>query len=347
MIVGVPKEIKNHEYRVGLIPSFVAEIVQAGHEVIVESDAGVGSGFSNDEYLKYGATIVQSSDAVWDRSDFIVKVKEPLRSEYSKIKSRHILFTYLHLASNPELTNVLSQSGAICLAYETVQDANGRLPLLEPMSTIAGRMSILVASNLLQKTNGGSGILPTGMPGVPPANVVILGGGTVGINATDIAHGMHANVTVIDNNISVLRKIDEMFLGQGQTLFSNESNISSSIEKADIFIGSVLIPGKAAPKLVTREMVQNMKKGSVIVDVAIDQGGCLETSRPTTHDDPTYEVNGVISYCVANMPGAYGKTSTIALNNATFPYVKKIADMGIMAALEKDPGLKKALCVFS
>ena len=343
MKVGVVKELKVGEHRVGLIPAFVASLVAQGHEVLVEKNAGIGSGFADDEYRKAGAKIASSADEIWQKSELIVKVKEPIQAEYSLIQPGQILFTYLHLAPNIELTELLLKSGAICIAYETVTDDHGGLPLLAPMSTIAGRMSIFVATNLLQKRFGGSGILPCGVAGVPPSKILILGGGTVGSNAAFIAHGIGADVTVFDNNPNVLSYISEHFNGQVKTVFSTQDNVAKHIGEADIIIGATLIAGASTPKLISKDMLNYMKTGSVLVDVAIDQGGCFETSHPTTHEMPYYSIAGITHYCVTNMPGAYARTATISLNNATYPFVEKLANMGYQRALAEDKNLRNGL----
>lgn len=347
MIIGVLKELKIGENRVGLVPSFVNCLTKQGHEVIVEASAGIGSGFSDEDYLKAGAAVFANPSEIWERADFIVKVKEPVKTEYDKLRENQVLFTYLHLAPNKELTDALMSSGSVCIAYETVTDSFGRLPLLSPMSTIAGRMSIFVASNLLQKQFGGRGVLPCGVPGVMPSKVTILGGGCVGMNAAYIAHGIGADVTVFDNYQPTLDKIHDMFRGQVKTAYSTKSSILDLIVDSDIVIGAALIPGDSTPKIISRDMVKEMKKGSVIIDVSIDQGGCSETSYPTSHEDPYYEVSGVLHYSVTNMPGAYSRTSTISLNNATFPFIEKIANLGYMKALKLDGNLKNGLNVFN
>ncbi len=343
MIIGVLKEVKVGENRVGLIPAFVSTLVKQDHEVIVESTAGDGSGFSDEDYLKAGAVIAENANEVWEKADLIIKVKEPIQSEYDKIRKDQTLFTYFHFAPNVELTDAMINSGAICIAYETVTDNNGKLPLLAPMSAIAGRMSVLVASNLLQKKFGGFGVLPCGVPGVLPSKILILGGGNVGLNAAYIAHGLGADVVVFDNYQPALDRLMNIFKGQVKTAYSTMSNILDHLYDADIVIGAALVVGASTPKLVTRDMLNNMKKGSVIVDVSIDQGGCFETSRPTTHDEPFYEVSGVLHYCVTNMPGAYARTSTISLNNATYPFIEKLANLGIKKALSIDQNLRNGL----
>ncbi|SHJ28763.1 alanine dehydrogenase [Clostridium cavendishii DSM 21758] len=344
MIIGVPKEIKNNENRVGLTPGGVGELVNNGHEVIVETRAGLGSGFTDEQYLKVGAKIAEVNTEVFDKSDIIVKVKEPLREEYDLFKKGQNLYTYLHLAPNRELTEALLKKEVTGIAYETVQLNNGSLPLLVPMSEVAGRMSVQVGANLLEKYRGGMGILLGGVSGVAPAEVVIIGGGVVGTNAAKMALGMGARVTILDVNKSRLMYLDDVFGGRVTTLICNEHNISESTKKADLLIGAVLVMGASAPKLVKEEMVKKMKKGAVIVDVAIDQGGSVETiDRVTTHDNPCYEKHGVVHYSVANMPGAVPRTSTIALESATLPYLLKIANNGVEEALREDHCLLKGL----
>ncbi|TCT09279.1 L-alanine dehydrogenase [Tepidamorphus gemmatus] len=345
MLVGVPKEIKNHEYRVGLVPSSVRELVLHGHKVIVETGAGLGAGQTDADYEAAGAEIVPDADAVYGRADMIVKVKEPLRVERRKLRPGQILFTYLHLAPDPEQTRDLIESGAVCIAYETVTSRAGTLPLLTPMSEVAGRMSVQVGARCLEKEAGGRGVLLGGVPGVPPADVVILGGGVAGTNAALMALGMGASVTVVDRSADVLRRLVAEFGTSIRTVFSTRDSIERLVLGADLVIGTVLVPGAAAPKLVTRQMVSRMKTGSVIVDVAIDQGGCCETSRPTTHSEPTYVVDDVVHYCVTNMPGAVARTSTFALNNVTLPFALALADKGYRAALAEDPHLRAGLNV--
>ncbi len=345
MLIGVPKEIKNHEYRVGLTPAVVRELKANGHSIIVENDCGAGIGLANDQYVSAGAEVVNSAAEIFARADMVVKVKEPQSAECKMLRQGQILFTYLHLAPDPEQTRLLVDSGATCIAYETVTDANNGLPLLAPMSEVAGRMSIQEAAVCLEKSKQGSGVLLGGVPGVEPANVVVIGGGVVGLNAARMAVGLGANVTILDRSIARLKQIDETFDGRIKTLFSTTEAIENQIKTADAVIGAVLIPGAAAPKLVTREMLSLMKKGSVLVDVAIDQGGCFETSRATTHADPTYIVDGIIHYCVANMPGGVARTSTFALNNATMPFVLTLAKKGFKTALMDDVNLRNGLNV--
>src|SRR3954463_15558093 len=343
MIIGVPKEVKNLEFRVGIVPAGVQALVEAGHKVFVEANAGAGSSMPDSEYKKAGAKILQKASDVWKKADMVVKVKEPYGDEPSYFRPNLTLFTYLHLAPIPDLTNELLTKKVTGIAYETVTDKNHTLPLLTPMSEVAGRMSVQVGASYLEKEKGGRGVLLGGVPGVPPATVVIIGGGIVGTHAAKIAMGMGANVTIIDVNLNRLRELDDIFGGRVKTLASNSYSIAEATRKADLVIGGVLIPGAAAPKLVTRKMVSQMKKGAVIVDVAIDQGGCIETARPTTHSDPAYKVDGVVHYCVTNMPGAVPHTSTLALTNATFPYVMRLAKNGAINAIKADNGLKEGV----
>jgi alanine dehydrogenase len=336
MIIGVPREVKNNENRVAATPASVHEFVLHGHTVLVETNAGVGSGYHDDEYASEGAVIVHSPEAVWAEAEMILKVKEPVQSEYGLMRDDQVLFTYLHLAADEPLTRALIDRNVQAIAYETVQLPNRQLPLLTPMSEVAGRMSIQVGATYLQKTNGGKGILLGGVPGVSEAEVVIIGGGVVGTNAAKMALGMGANVTIIDLNVERLRYLDDVLHGRVHTLASSRRNIANALERADLVIGSVLIPGARAPKLVTADMVERMKPGSVMVDVAIDQGGCFETSRPTTHSDPTFVVDDVVHYCVTNMPGAVPRTGTQALTNVTIPYALAIADNGWEQALRDD-----------
>lgn len=346
MIVGVVREIKPQENRVGLTPAGVDALVRAGHRVLVEAGAGEGSGFRDEMYREAGATIVPNASTVWEDSEMIVKVKEPLPSEYKYFRPGLVLFTYLHLAPEPELTKALKESGMVAIAYETVELSNGSLPLLNPMSEVAGRMAVQVGATFLEKPHHGKGILLGGVAGVPPAHVVILGGGTVGTNALKRAVGMGARVTVIDKNLDRLRYLDDVFHGQIETLASNRFNIAAAVASADLLIGAVLIPGARAPRLVTEEMVRSMEPGSVIVDVAVDQGGCVETvDHPTTHQDPIYIKHGVVHYAVANMPGAVPRTSTLALTNATLPYVLALAQKGWIQAVKDDPALAKGVNV--
>jgi len=345
MKIGVPKEIKNHEYRVGLVPASVMELVHHGHEVLIETEAGAGIGMHDRDYEAVGARILPTAENVFEQAEMIVKVKEPQAVERAMLREHHTLFTYLHLAPDPEQAKDLVKSGATCIAYETVTDRNGHLPLLAPMSEVAGRLSIQAGAHCLEKARGGSGILLGGVPGVEPAKVMVIGGGTVGLNATQMAIGMGARVVVLDRSLDVLRYIDANFPSQVETVYSTAGAIERHIRNSDLVIGGVLIPGASAPKLVTREHLGTMRKGSVLVDVAIDQGGCFETSKPTTHADPIYVVDGIVHYCVANMPGAVPRTSTFALNNATLPFVVALADKGPKRAMLDDPHLLQGLNV--
>lgn len=345
MRVGVPKEIKNHEYRVGLTPPSVRELTARGHEVIVETLAGAGIDFSDQDYVDAGARIVADAPTVFAQSDMIVKVKEPQPQEIALLEPRHTLFTYLHLAADKAQAEGLMASGATCIAYETVTSDSRSLPLLKPMSEVAGRMSIQVGAHYLEKEQGGRGVLLGGVPGVAPARVAILGGGVAGINAAQMATGLRADVTIYDINNDRLAELDMHFGSQIKTAYASQAAIAAAVANAHLVIGAVLVPGAAAPRLVTREMLKTMKRGSVLVDIAIDQGGCFETSHATTHDDPVYEVDGVIHYCVANMPGAVARTSTFALNNATLPFAVKLAGMGAEAAMRADAHLANGLNV--
>jgi len=347
VIIGVPKEIKNNEYRVAMAPSGVRALVENGHRVLVQKTAGEGAGISDQEYLESGATLIDSACEVFHQADMIVKVKEPQPCEYTLLNSGQLLFTYLHLAPAPELTAALLKQGVMGVAYETVQLENGGLPLLTPMSEIAGKLSIQVGAHYLQKENGGSGVLLGGVPGVSPGQVVILGGGTVGMNAAKIALGMGADVTLLDINPDRLRHLDDILDGRITLLASNTENIERSLSKADLVVGGVLIPGARAKKLVTRRMIGLLRKGSVMVDVAIDQGGCFETSRPTTFDDPVFTVDGVMQSCVANMPGCVARTSTFALTNTTLPYIIELANRGGLRAMREDTALRRGLNVFN
>jgi alanine dehydrogenase len=342
----VPREIKDSEYRVGLVPSTVRELTRNGHHVIVERSAGLGAGIGDGDYRAVGAEIVAEADQVFGRGELIVKVKEPLPVERKKLRQGQVLFTYLHLAADPEQTAELMASGVIAIAYETVTSPQGTLPLLTPMSEVAGRMAPHVGARCLEKENGGRGVLLGGVPGVPPADVVVLGGGVAGTNAALISAGMGATVTVIDRNPEVLRRVANQLGARVRTVFSTSDAIETLCRRADLVIASVLIPGAAAPKLITAETVKAMKAGSVIVDIAIDQGGCAETSRPTTHSAPTYIVDDVVHYCVTNMPGAVARTSTFALNNVTLPFVLALADKGYRRALGEDPHLRNGLNVY-
>jgi alanine dehydrogenase len=343
MLIGVPKEIKNHEYRVGLIPASVRELVHHGHNVLVETKAGSGIGFDDAAYQAAGATIATSAADIFAKADMIVKVKEPQPVECKMLRKGQLLYTYLHLAPDPEQTEGLIKSGCTAIAYETVTSARGGLPLLAPMSEVAGRMSVQVGAHYLEKAQGGAGILLGGVPGVKAANVVVIGGGISGTHAVRMALGMEAIVTVIDKNLDRLRELDEVFGASLNTIYSTVDAIEQYVIGADLVIGAVLVPGAAAPKLVTRKMIQQMRPGSVVVDIAIDQGGCFETSHATTHADPVYVVDNVTHYCVANMPGAVARTSTIALNNATLPFAVALANKGAKKALADDPHLMNGL----
>ena len=345
MRVGVPKEIKVHEYRVGLTPASVAELTAAGHEVIVETKAGLGIDLTDQDYVDAGARIAADARQVFAESDMIVKVKEPQQSEIALLEPRHTLFTYLHLAADKPQAEGLMKSGATCIAYETVTANDRSLPLLRPMSEVAGRMSIQVGAHYLEKEQGGRGILLGGVPGVPPAKVAILGGGVAGVNAAQMAVGMRADVTIYDISNARLAELDMFFSSQIKTAYASRATIAKAVAESELVIGAVLVPGAAAPKLVTRDMLKTMKRGSVLVDIAIDQGGCFETSRATTHEDPVYEIDGIIHYCVANMPGAVARTSAFALNNATLPFVLRIAGMGAEAAMAADRHLAAGLNV--
>jgi alanine dehydrogenase len=347
VIVGLPKEIKDNEYRVGLTPAGVRALTDAGHRVIVEKNAGEGSGFENGLYERAGATILESADEIWGQGEMIVKVKEPIEPEYPRMREGQLLFTYLHLAPDHKLTEQLLQRKVTGVAYETITDKRGTLPLLTPMSEVAGRMAIQVGAHYLEKMSGGRGILLGGVPGVPAARVVIIGGGVVGTNAAKMAVGLGAHVTIIDNNLERLRELDDIFLSKISTLASSAYMIHDAISEADLIVGAVLVPGAAAPRLVTRSMLKDVPNGAVIVDVAVDQGGCIETTHPTTHSNPTYYVEGVLHYCVANMPGAVPRTSTFALTNATLPYALKLANKGFVAAISSDPGLKAGVNTYN
>jgi alanine dehydrogenase len=345
MRIGVPREIKVHEYRVGLVPAGVRELTAAGHEVLIETGAGMGIGVDDEQFRAAGASIAARAAEVFAYADMIVKVKEPQPVECQMLRSGQVLFTYLHLAADPEQAKGLMKSGATAIAYETVTGRNGSLPLLTPMSEVAGRMSIQVGAACLQKANGGFGVLLGGVPGVPPARVVILGGGVSGPHAAEMAVGLRADTTVVDRSVDRLRELSALFGASLLTAYSTTETIERLVRDADLVVGAVLVAGAAAPKLVTRAMVKTMKPGAVLVDIAIDQGGCFETSHPTTHAEPTFVVDGVIHYCVANMPGAVPRTSTLALTNATLPYVRSLADLGWQAALKRDPGLAQGLNV--
>ncbi|NOQ81731.1 MAG: alanine dehydrogenase [Methylophaga sp.] len=346
MLIGVPKEIKNNEYRVGMTPSGVRELVSHGHQVMVETDAGSAIGLTDVLYQQAGAEIMMSAADIFTKADMIIKVKEPQVQERAMLKSEQILFTYLHLAPDHQQTKDLVASGAVCIAYETVTDENGGLPLLAPMSEVAGRMAIQAGTHALEKTHGGPGILLGGVPGVAPAKVIVLGGGVVGLNAARMAMGLGADVTVIDRSLERLKQLDEQFGPQLKTLYATKDMIERAVARADLVIGAVLVPGATAPKLITREMLSTMKQSAVLIDVAIDQGGCFESSHPTTHDDPTYVEQGIIHYCVANMPGGVARTSTFALTNATLPFIIEIANKGIKQALSDNTYLSQGLNIY-
>ncbi|UCF39240.1 MAG: alanine dehydrogenase [Acidobacteriota bacterium] len=346
MNIGLPREVKDNEYRVGLVPAGILTLTHDGHKVLVERGAGEGSGFSDAEFEDAGAVLIDTADEVWRESEMIIKVKEPVAEEYDRMHDGQIIFGYFHLAPLPELTRVLLQKNVVAVAYETITNDDGHLPLLTPMSEIAGRMATIVGTYYLQKPRGGRGVLLGGVPGVRPALVVVIGGGVVGLNATKMAMGLGAQVSVLDVDVDKLRYFDDLYFGRVETLMSNKLHLAESLRNADLVIGGVLIPGANAPKLVSREMVSNMKPGSVIVDVAVDQGGCCETTRPTTHSDPVYEVDGVLHYCVTNMPGAMPRTSTRALTNVTLPYARTIARDGIDRAATADPHLCNGINVY-
>ncbi|MCC9656689.1 alanine dehydrogenase [Rhodopirellula halodulae] len=343
MIVGVPSEIKTDEYRVGMLPVGVAELTAAGHRVLVQAGAGLGSGLPDHDYLRAGAELVASAEDVYSQAELVVKVKEPQPSEYGLIRSGQIVFTYFHFAASDSLTEAMLESGAMCLAYETLRDASGHLPLLTPMSEVAGRMSIQEGAKFLEKPQMGRGILLGGVPGVAPAHITILGGGIVGANAAKIAAGFQADVAILDVNLDRLRYLDDVMPANVNTLYSDRHNILEQLERADLVIGSVLIPGARAPKLVQAEDLRIMKPGAVVIDVAVDQGGCIETSRPTTHSEPTYIIDEVVHYCVANMPGAVGRTSTFALCNATMRWISKVAALGLSGVLNETSPLQSAI----
>ncbi len=348
MIVGVPKEVKIEEYRVGAPPMIVGVLTKAGHQVLVQSTAGEGSGFADEEYIKVGATVVKSAEELYDRAEMIYQVKEPIPSEYPLLKKDQIHFRYLHLAAEEELTHALMDKGVIAIAFETVELPDGSTPLLDPMSQIAGRLATQVAAQYMEKMYKGSGKLLGGVPGVPPATVVVIGGGVVGTNAAQMALGLGARVIIVTRNLVRLRYLEEIFYSRGrfETLASNPYNIADAVKEADVVIGAVLVKGGRAPIMVTRDMVKSMKPGSVIVDVAVDQGGCVETTHPTSHSDPIYIIDGVIHYCVTNMPGMVPRTSTIALSNATLPYALKLANLGFREAMRCDEALRQGLNVF-
>lgn len=346
MLIGVPKEIKNHEYRVGMTPGSVRELIAHGHQVMIETGAGHGIGMRDEDYKAVGAQITQTAQSVFAQADMIVKVKEPQPHECKMLREGQVLFTYLHLAPDPEQARLLQESRCIAIAYETVTNARGGLPLLAPMSEVAGRMSIQAGAHCLEKAQGGSGVLLGGVPGVAAAKVVVIGGGVVGTNAIRMAMGMEASVTVLDKSLDRLKELDFQFGSKLNTIYATQGAIEEYVLNADLVIGAVLVPGAAAPKLVSRDMLKKMRPGSVVVDVAIDQGGCFETSHPTTHTEPTYVVDGVVHYCVANMPGAVARTSTFALNNATLPFTLALADKGYKQALLSDPHLLNGLNVY-
>jgi alanine dehydrogenase len=343
MIIGVPKEIKDHETRVGCVPSMVISLHEGGHRVLVESGAGIGSSITDEEYAEAGATILPTAAEVWQKSDLIVKVKEPQPSEYGYFRPGLLLFTYLHLAPLPDLTDALLKARVSAVAYETIRERDGSLPLLTPMSEVAGRMSVQVGAQYLERPNGGRGILLGGIPGVAPANVLVIGGGIVGHNAAKIACGLGANVTIIDRNLNRLRELDDIYSNSIRTLASNAYTVREAVAQADLVIGAVLIPGASAPKIVRRDMIARMKRGAVVVDVAIDQGGCFETSHATTHTDPIYHVDGVLHYCVSNMPAAVPHTSTFGLTNATVPYLLTLANQGLAKACENSPAIREGV----
>ena len=346
MKVGIPKEIKDHEYRVGMIPAGVHALSQSGHQIYVQSSAGAGSGITDEEYSQAGAEVVADAATVFDQADMIIKVKEPVGPEYDLLKEGQLLYTYLHLAPIPELTRLLCDKKIAGVAYETITDENGGLPLLTPMSEVAGRMAVLWGAYYLQGLYGGRGTLLSGVPGVPPGDVVIIGGGIVGLNSAKMALGLGARVTILETSLDRMRWLDNIFHGDLTTLASNHHNLMAALNRADLLIGAVLIPGASAPTLVTRAMLGEMKPGAVIVDVAVDQGGCFETTHATTHSDPVYEVDGIVHYCVANMPGAVPRTSTFALNNATIPHALALADKGVEQAVKDDPGLFNGVNTF-
>ncbi len=346
MNIGLPKEVKDNEYRVGLVPAGIHALAQDGHTVWVEKGAGEGSGFQDAEYAAAGAKLVDTPDQVFERSQMVVKVKEPVEQEYPRLHEGLIVFSYLHLAPLPDLTQVLLDRKVAGVAYETIRDRSGNIPLLTPMSEIAGRMSVLVGAYYLQKPRGGRGVLLGGVPGVRPSLVSIIGGGTVGINAAKMAMGLGAQVRILDIDLDRLRHLDDLFFGKVETELSNAYTIAEAVAQAELVVGGVLVIGENAPKLVTRNMLSSMHPGAVIVDVAVDQGGCVETTRPTSHSDPVYTVDGVVHYCVTNMPGAMPRTSTIALTNATLPYVRKIAALGLKSAIADNPLLKDGVNVY-
>ena len=345
MLIGVPREIKNHEYRVGLTPDSVRELVHHGHQILVERGAGDGASMPDADYLAAGAALAESADEVFARAELIVKVKEPQPAECRRLRAGQVLFTYLHLAPDPEQARLLLAAGVTAIAYETVTDHRGHLPLLAPMSEVAGRLAVQAGAYCLEKAHGGAGVLLGGVPGVAPGRVVVIGGGVVGDNAAQIAVGLGAEVTLFDSSLDRLRQLEDKYRGRVHLIHPTRERLAAAAVAADLVIGAVLVPGATAPKLLTRDTIARMRPGSVVVDVAIDQGGCFETSHPTTHQDPTFVVDGVVHYCVANMPGAVPRTSTLALNNATLPYVLALADRGVAAALADDTGLANGLNV--
>ncbi|MCP3137879.1 alanine dehydrogenase [Pyxidicoccus xibeiensis] len=348
MIVGVPKEIKTREYRVGMVPAGVRALTSAGHTVLVETNAGIGSGIPDSEYQRVGAQIIATADEVWKRAEMVVKVKEPIAPEYERMQPGQIIYTYFHLAGvDPELTKTLIKKKATAVAYETLQLDDGSLPLLKPMSEVAGKMAIQVGAACLEKAHGGKGILLGGVPGVRRGRVTVIGGGVVGLCAAKVAVGMGAEVTILDVNLERLTYLDDVFLGRTSVLASDTESIAKSVRESDLVVGGVLIPGGKAPKLVSEALIAEMSPGSVVVDVAVDQGGCIETCKPTTHDNPTFVVHGVVHYCVANMPGAVPQTSTYALTNTTRPYARKIADMGLVEAIKSDKALARAINTYN
>ena len=345
MLIGVPKEIKNNEFRIGLTPAGVKEVIHHGHQVMVQHNGGLAIGFDDEQYSAVGAEIVESAEEIFSRAEMIIKVKEPQANECKMLRPGQIIFTYLHLAPDPEQTRLLVESGATCIAYETVTEEGHGLPLLAPMSEVAGRMAVQAGAHNLEKAQGGNGMLLGGVPGVEPAKVLVIGGGVVGINAARMAMGMGADVTLLDRSLDRLKELDMWFGGRLKTVYSTNESVERHALQADLIVGAVLIPGAAAPKLISRELVSRMKRGSVMVDVAIDQGGCFETSKATTHEEPTYVVDGVVHYCVANMPGGVARTSTMALTNATLPYALSLADKGAAQALQDDVHLRNGLNV--
>jgi len=345
MLIGVPKEIKNHEYRIGMTPAGVRELVEAGHQVLVQRGGGAAISLTDDQYEEAGATVVDAAEEIFQKAEMIVKVKEPQPQECRMLREGQILFTYLHLAPDPRQTQLLMESKAVAIAYETITDSHGGLPLLAPMSEVAGRMAIQAGAHVLEKAQGGNGTLLGGVPGVAPAKVLVIGGGVVGVNAARMALGLGADVTILDRSLPRLRELDSLYGPNLKTLYSTTDAIENHLKDADLVVGAVLIPGAAAPKLITRDMLKLMQPGAVLVDVAIDQGGCFETSHPTTHQDPTYEIDGIVHYCVANMPGGVARTSTFALTNATLPYVIALASKGYKQAMRDDAHLRAGLNV--